>query len=168
MAQKTIYLSAADVEIWERAQRESDQSMSSILIDCLKRRLKTVDRIRVDTYADHESFEERRKLAFHGRWLVGSVASGVKPEATGPEKDDYDESCEYSLARTAKGKLAVYACSNSFRFLEVYDSIEELERATCGHFVQEIKHPEWRLYPRNVVAVFKKALEDDDVEELDV
>jgi hypothetical protein len=168
MAQKTIYLSSEDAALWERAQKESDQSMSSIVSECLKRRLKAVERIRVDTYNEFEEYQERRKLAFQGRWLVGSVASGVKPEKIGPGKDDYDASCEYSLARTVKGKLAVYACSNNFRFLEIYDSFEDLENATCGHFVQEVKHPEWRLYPRNVVAVFKEALEEENVEELDI
>lgn len=168
MAQKTIYLSSDDAALWERAQQETNQSMSSIVSECLKRRLQVVERIRVDTYNEFEEYSERRKLSFYGRWLVGSVASGVKPEKTGPRNDDYDDSCQYSLARTAKGKFAVYACANSFRFLEIYDSFEELENATSGQFVQEAKHPEWRLYPRNVVAVFKEALEEENVEELDI
>jgi hypothetical protein len=171
MAQKTIYLPATDVAIWDRVQTECDQSISSIVMDCLKRRIKAVERIRVDLYADGDSAAERRKVAFSGRWLAGSVASGVKREETDDTGLLADSTCEYSLARTAKGKLAVYGSSNAFQFLEVYDSWDELQGAKSLSSFAIVVAPGARgkvLYPASVLAVFEEAIKDEDVEELHI
>lgn len=41
MPNKTIYVKEADLPIWDRAQKELGDSISSVFIDCLKERLET-------------------------------------------------------------------------------------------------------------------------------
>ena len=46
MPNKTIYIKNADMPLWDRAQQEPGDNMSSILIDCLKERLERADPVR--------------------------------------------------------------------------------------------------------------------------
>jgi hypothetical protein len=41
MPNKTIYIRDADLPVWERAQKELGESVSSVFVDCLKERLDT-------------------------------------------------------------------------------------------------------------------------------
>jgi hypothetical protein len=41
MPNKTIYIRDADLPVWERAQKELGESVSSVFVDCLKERLHT-------------------------------------------------------------------------------------------------------------------------------
>lgn len=41
MPNKTIYIKESDLPIWDRAQQEIGESVSSVFVDCLKERLET-------------------------------------------------------------------------------------------------------------------------------
>lgn len=73
MPNKTIYIKDADAEIWERAQKKlGGESISSIITDCLKERLragKTLDNVEAMKHVLAEVNEERGlALELHPFW----------------------------------------------------------------------------------------------------
>jgi hypothetical protein len=73
MPNKTIYLKESDVEIWDRAQKElGGESISSIITDCLRERLragKSIDNVEAMKHLLTELNQERTlSLELHPFW----------------------------------------------------------------------------------------------------
>lgn len=165
MPQKTIYLSSDDLAIWEQAQKEIGESMSAIVSKCLKERLniakeaaQAAERIEVEV---RRRYAAPRKKAFKGEWIVGDHSLGVPPENTDPTIS-YEVNSQYSLARSAKGKLVVYTFTDDYADLNVYENFDEL-KSSC---VDDAGL--YQRYPDNVISAFAAGLDEDFVEELDI
>lgn len=168
MPQKTIYVPADHIEIFERAQKELSESLSSIIVGCLKKRLNLAEetqsecyRIVIEQFSGPNDVPQR--MAFKGRWLVGDHASGVEGKATVLVRGTVESyhKYQYSLARTARGRLGVYFISDVERGLEVYENFGELSAA-------RIMGTDEQLIPNDVLAVFAHALGEDFIEERDI
>ena len=166
MPQKTIYLPESVLPVWDRAQKELGESLSALVVDCLKRKLEWnealgqaralgVDRI-VLRVIDPEHPERSWKKAFWGRWLVNDI----RPQ--GLLHKDYGDGVTISAAVTRKGAIAVFwkddEMSDRGR-LYVYTDFQSFKDA------REDGGP---ANPENLVSIVAAALGREFEEELDI
>ncbi|RIH81578.1 EXLDI protein [Calidithermus terrae] len=152
MPNKTIYVSEADLPVFERAQELAGGNLSSTIANALRRFVQEHE-------PDERGFRDVEvkvgKIAhvqkrFKGRLLV----KGRLSERRAPLK-------EYEVYETAKGRVAVYTCQTYHGELghliqdcrlEVYESIEDL--------VGQV--------PEELYLAARQMLSGNPVEELDI
>jgi hypothetical protein len=141
MPQKTIYVREKDNAIWQEAEKLADKSLSSLLVNLLK---KFVDEKRQAKGIEQQGMERievlviegrpdiannvfnlhlgkglrQKTQVFTGRWLVEDMRSSN----LGIDK-------LWSVAITAKGKIAVYSHGplSGGQPIKVYDNLDEAD-----------------------------------------
>lgn len=69
MPNKTIYIKNADLPIWNRAQKELGESISSVIIDHLEERLERVDEVRaIDVLLAEINSAHEQDIERHPAW----------------------------------------------------------------------------------------------------
>lgn len=111
---KTLYVKAEDLPVWEKAEELAGrQSMSALVTDLLRNWVEEQGRNRVVLEVDDDDGRGRHKVAFYGRQLL------VFENAVGNQRLVY---------QTAKGRLAIY----DGNVLRDYDDIQAVERNHRG------------------------------------
>jgi len=166
MAQKTIYLPESAVATWDAAKEKLGESMGSIVNDCLERKLAEAlaikemdangfDRIVIDVLDDADRDRVRQK-SFKGYWLF----EGLQPLNDG-DGGSWDGGTEFSVARTAKGSLAVYIRNdrNDGGDLHVFETFEEFRDHEPGGY---------SFAPQNIISAVAAELAVEHIEDLDI
>jgi hypothetical protein len=168
MPNKTLYVKDSDLPLWERAQKELGESVSSLFVECLRERLAKhakpqgkMGKIVVTLW--HENQEAIIRKSFTGRWIVGDDLSGTRAHDD-DSSVSWDAEMEWSIAQTQKGALAVYVqhCNqDSAPSFEVFDDFES--------FRDSLVDGRYPSHPANVIAEVADALGDIPYEvELDI
>lgn len=155
MPNKTIYVSEADLPVFDEAQRLAGDNLSSTIAHALQRFVDT-------ERAREQGFEEitvkvGKAVQVQKRFLGRLLAEG-RIEGAGLPTDD-----RYRVYETARGQLAVHKLasptitealkdSRDNLTLEVYESLEGLRE----HIPEELYH------------AVERALSDDPIEFLDI
>ena len=166
MAQKTIYLPESAVATWDDAKEKLGESMGSIVNDCLERKLAEAlaikemdangfDRIVIDVLDDADRDRVRQK-SFKGYWLF----EGLQPLNDG-DGVFWAGSMTFSVARTAKGSLAVYIRDdkNDGGDLDVFETFEEFR----DHQSDNIP-----FAPQNIISAVAAELAVEHIEDIDI
>jgi hypothetical protein len=157
MPTRNIYLSESDLALWDEAQQRLKPSVSSVLVECLRRRVNEakaeageLDKIVVDTYPDgrHQS------VSFFGTWII--------PPSNELMADDSNTT--YALARTAKGRIAAYTYTSDEDLNYESASLDDFDDIELLRTVNYVTH----AYPDEIIAAFEAALGIDDPIELDI
>lgn len=132
MPSKGVYVSETDLPIWEKAQTELGESVSSAILDCLRRRVAAAEARKAGmgklTVTAETPTGRIIEKSFFGTWLISP------DEEWAPDSDDFEPG-EYwmgggylAVAETAKGNYAVYYYSRGQDGgeLTVYPSLERL------------------------------------------
>jgi hypothetical protein len=128
---KTIYVSDEDEELWEKAKELAGGSVSSLLIEALRR------------YIEEQELEERQgmekieveledpargswRAQFVGRWLLRPQYAETRTSESG------HPDTHYGVALTQRGNIAVYECQeltpqHDAASLTAYKSFREAE-----------------------------------------
>lgn len=165
MPNKTLYVKDSDLPLWEKAQAELGESVSSLFADCLRQRLEEkarekeqdtvlgrMEKIKLTFW--NENDEPVIVKSFVGRWLVNDLE---------PEQDQsgvsWGANDRYSVAQTKQGKLVVYTCGDLAPTMEIYNSFEDMRGAKDGIYPR---------YPENLIAETAAALRRPYEIELDI
>jgi len=167
MAQKTIYLPDSALVVWESAQQELGESMSTLVVDCLTRKIERNEQLKaakkkgmkriVVKVADDSNSEVIRKKAFIGRWLVGDLKPVAEDRAL-----HYDGGLTVSAALTQNSAIAVYwenQHNDDNKELKVYRDFDAFKNAKTNGFADN---------PVNLVFAVAAELDEDFEEELDI
>lgn len=131
MPRTTLYIKESDTELFERAQNELGESLSSVFADCLRKRMEEqprageMQKIRLVFWDENQ--QPSITKSFTGRWLVGDAGEGLRTL-----EGSWDGGAEWSIAQTAKGNLVVYLQHCNERWapkMTIYDSFDDLETA---------------------------------------
>jgi hypothetical protein len=132
MAKKNIYISDTDLPLIERAEKELGESLSSIFVDCVRKRLEQLEIKPEEMEKIVLEFWDKNdrptiKKTFKGRWLLNDV----EPESQ-EGNVQFSHNLRYSVALTSKGNLVLYATTDPDSSQEyapemrTYSSPEEL------------------------------------------
>ncbi len=152
---KTIYVRADDVGLWEEAEALSDGNVSALIADALR---SYVNEERERKEGGMEAIQvpigdryNPRLVEFDGRWLVDP-----EPDYTRTAEPGYDAGAYYGVAFTKRGQVAIYVahCNGGFDpSLNTYPSLQAAEEDGL---------------PKDIVAEARRAVDPDYVEKLDI
>lgn len=141
MTNRTVYVSEADLPVWEKGEKELGESVSSVVMNYLRRRVTEADerrqgmkRISVDVMT---SSGKQVTKSFSGVWLIEPY------EEFEPEEQDLSNGGSWraghclAVAETARGQFAVY----SFKRGRMGEDPSELEVFPTRNDL-EYEHPE--------------------------
>ena len=114
MPAKSIYVKDADLCLWEKAQKLG-VNVSALVSDCVRKKLINAESTnaermgRITVVLWNHRGEPLRRVGFGGRWLLGNSETGFRSSAAlAAARRDTDREAEWSVALTAKGRIAVY------------------------------------------------------------
>ncbi len=128
---KTIYVRAADAELWERAEKLAGGSLSGLITEAVRRYVEAEERkeqTKMETIGTIEPIEVELaggRAQFVGEWLLDP-----DPDETRTGEPGYDAGAYYGVAFTERGKIAVYTRHVNDGFastLVPYDNFQEAE-----------------------------------------
>jgi hypothetical protein len=130
MPNKTLSVRDQDLPLWERAERVARAertTVSALVASALAEKLGATGTCRVGTYERHTPL---RIEVFEGRWLTAA------PDAADLDQSGHKDWHTY-VAETQRGRIAVYARSNSDSYehpplFEVFDDIDTARSALAG------------------------------------
>ncbi|MEP7355372.1 MAG: hypothetical protein ABI824_19245 [Acidobacteriota bacterium] len=161
----TIYIPDDKAAIYEKAKEKLGGTISATFLRCIESELASLatktDRLVVVEW--DKAREVFSKKAFNGRWIVGDGEEGSEFYFD-QEKTGVSGGGNYSVAITAKGRIAVYEKElkerNPGGTLDHYKNFEELQ----GEMIDN----QYPRYPESLIAAVADNLGIDHVEELDI
>jgi hypothetical protein len=124
---KTLYIKAADMDVWERAEKAAEltrQSISQFVAQALREQIARVDTLVTDssdiTVEVGNSDGDRWEQVFRGRWIV-------EPDDNNRWASD-NAGTAYGVAQTARNALVFYAYHVNDQYaptLLVYPNLDE-------------------------------------------
>lgn len=128
---KTLYIKATDMEIWERAEKAAEQtrqSISQFVAHALREQIARVETLATDssdiTVEVGNSDGDRWEQVFRGQWVI-------EPDDNNRWASD-DAGTAYGVAQTARNALVFYAYHVNDRYaptLLVYSDLDEAAAA---------------------------------------
>ncbi len=147
----TIYVREQDEPIFKRAQEVLGESISGLVIDCLKRKLQEFDHkpeeIDIDIFGENKP---KKTVKFLGRWITEELEPGEDENSS----IRYTPGLFYCAAITKLGKIAIHEHledhdENNYSVLDVYDNFENFENA---------QESGYHKYPQNVIDGVREGL----------
>ncbi len=162
MPRKNIYVAEADEEVWEKAEKLAEGSISSLVagwmrefVDERERQEEQMQQVQQEMGPIEVELGGRdipkRTVRFQGTWLVEP-----QEDYTRTAEPHYDAGAYYGVASTRRGRIAVYCAHVNERFdatLDTYPSLEAAEAADV---------------PKDIINEARRGLDPYYVEELDI
>lgn len=161
---KNIYIKDSDLPLFEWAENEAGDSLSSILAEALrlfKQRKETEAKLKEQGYetitvdVDRPGSDYVQTKQFEGKWIV--------PDFNSDEDDQ-----QYSVAHTKHGRLVITRDDPmSFRIYDfkVFDDLKSLK---MHNREAKFEQKEDDLYPEDLVNAIAVELGEEHVEVLDI
>lgn len=162
MPRKNIYVAEADAEVWEKAEKLAEESISSLVAGWMREFVDERERQEEHMQQMQQEMEPievqlggrditGRTVRFQGTWLVEP-----QPDYTRTAEPHYDAGAYWGVASTRRGKIAVYCAHVNGRFDATLDTYRSLEAA------------EEDGVPKDIINEARRGLDPDYVEEWDI